>query len=369
MDAHLQALLATFDPNLPVERARTIPSSWYRDGQLYERERQTAFAGSWLGVGRAEQIAGPGSFLTAEIAGEPILVVRDLEGILRAFYKVCRHRAAPVVTEPCGQATRLRCRYHGWTYDLAGRLRGVPEFDGVADFCRESEGLVELRAEVWGPLVWIHPGPQPPPLAEWLAPMPEWLRDCSWSRLRFVERRAYEVVCNWKVYIDNYLDGGYHINTIHPGLGSVLDYSQYRTDIGPFASVQHSPLCTPTSAEGNAVATVRQGDRAQYWWVFPNMMLNLYQEVMDTNLVLPLGPERCRVVFDFYVSDNVNKEPFVRDSIEMGHRIQLEDVGICEEVQRGLGSRSFDTGRYSVRREMPVYHFHQLLARRLRGDL
>jgi choline monooxygenase len=183
-----------------------------------------------------------------------------------------------------------------------------------------------------------------------------------------VERRDYQLACNWKVYVDNYLDGGYHINSVHPSLGSVLDYSQYGTDIGPWVSVQHSPLCPPTGAEGADVASVRTGDRAQYWWIFPNVMLNHYQEVMDTNLVLPLGPDRCRVVFDFYVSEGTHTAQRVQDSVEIGHRVQMEDVGICEEVQRGLGSRSFDAGRYSVRREGPVHHFHQLLARRLRAD-
>ncbi len=114
---------------------------------------------------------------------------------------------------------------------------------------------------------------------------------------------------------------------------------------------------------GDAVGRVRGGDKAHYWWVFPNFMMNLYAGVMDTNLVLPLGPARCRVVFDFYFADA--DAAFVRDSIAVAHQVQLEDVGICEEVQRGLGSRSFDTGRFSVRREVAGYHFHRLLAKKL----
>jgi choline monooxygenase len=118
----LAAKLRAFDPDLPLERAGTIPSLWYVDPEIYDAERRTVFAGTWQTAGRLDQLAGPGSFLTTEIAGEPILVVRDAEGVLRAFYNVCRHRAAPLLSEPAGQVSRLRCRYHGWTYDLTGRL-------------------------------------------------------------------------------------------------------------------------------------------------------------------------------------------------------------------------------------------------------
>ena len=142
MTSHrLRELLAGFDPDLPLEAPDTIPAAWYSDADIAQAERERVFARRWCIVGRSEQVAAPGAFLTAEIAGQPILVVRDEDGVLRAFLNVCRHRAAPLLTEPCGTVAKLRCRYHGWTYDLAGRLRGTPEFDGVADFRREDNGL------------------------------------------------------------------------------------------------------------------------------------------------------------------------------------------------------------------------------------
>jgi choline monooxygenase len=355
--------LSAFDSNLPLERARTIPARWYRDAELASLEQRAVFGATWQFAGRAALVAEPGSFFTTEIAGEPILVVRDSEGSLRAFYNVCRHRAAPVVTEAAGKASRLRCRYHGWTYDLAGRLRGTPEFEGVLDFCREEQGLAALAVAEWGPFVWVHGGANPPSLADYLAPMPERIA-AALSSLRFAARREYQLACNWKVYVDNFLDGGYHVNSVHPGLAGVLDYKHYRTEIHPFTSVQISPLKAIGAAD---IAGVRSGDAAQYWWAFPNYMLNLYQGVMDTNLVLPLGPERCRVIFDFWFADTEGAaaQKYMQESMAVAHQVQLEDVGICEEVQRGLGSRSFDTGRFSVRREAGGYHFHQLLARQL----
>jgi choline monooxygenase len=362
MTSDLRNLLDAFDPNLPLDRAHTIPSAWYFDSDLAELERRTVFAG-WQAVGRLDQLSGPGSYLTADVAGEPVAVVRDEAGTVRAFHNVCRHRAAPVLCEPCGSATKLRCRYHGWTYDLSGRLRGAPEFDGVADFNREDFGLVPMIADTWGPTVWIHPQSAALRLADFISPLPE---RGEVAGLKWYARRTYDLACNWKVYVDNFLDGGYHVHTVHPGLASVIDYPHYHTELYSNVSVQVSPL---KAATGDAIeSVVRLGEAAYYWWVFPNFMVNLYDGVMDTNLVLPLGPERCRVVFDFYFAESADAD-FAEKSVEVAEQVQREDVGICEDVQRGLRSRSYTTGRFSVRRENGGYHFHQLLARALRSGL
>jgi choline monooxygenase len=368
--------LKAFDPTLPLEKAHTIPNAWYFDPEIYALESRRVFGGSWVVAGRTDQVAEPGSFLTAEIAGEPVLVVRDREGVLRAFSNVCRHRAAQVINEPQGKATKLRCRYHGWTYDLTGRLRGTPEFDGVADFCKDEQGLPQLAIDVWGPLVFVHNlldtsaqrehEAVVPPLTEFLAPLPARTADLGLEALRFVARREYDMPCNWKVFVDNYQDGGYHVNTVHPGLSGALDYSQYRTESAGHTSVQISPLKV---SDDPTVRRVRTGDNAFYWWIFPNLMINLYRGVMDTNLVLPLGPDRCKVIFDFYFAQTEGPEArqFIEQSLAVAHQVQVEDMGVCEEVQRGLKSRSFATGRFSVKREAGGYHFHRLLAQYLQN--
>jgi choline monooxygenase len=193
------------------------------------------------------------------------------------------------------------------------------------------------------------------------------MHSLSLDALRFVARREYDLACNWKVYVDNFLDGGYHVNTIHPGLAGVLDYSQYRTQIAGNTSVQISPLKPADAAGDPAIGKVRGGGMAYYWWVFPNFMINVYGGSMDTNLVLPLSPDRCRVIFDFYFRDTESSEAqqFIAESIAVADQVQQEDMAICEDVQRGLASVAFDTGRFSVRREAAGYHFHVLLAERL----
>jgi len=158
MSPQLTDLLNAFNPNLPLAKARTIPSAWYFNPEIYALECEKVFGNSWLYVVRTEQVKVPGTFLTIEIAGEPILVVRDEKGTLRAFHNACRHKAAQVINEPCGHATKLRCRYHGWTYDLAGKLRGTPEFDGVQDFQKEEMGLPPMAVDTYGPFVFVHQG-------------------------------------------------------------------------------------------------------------------------------------------------------------------------------------------------------------------
>lgn len=346
--------MSRFDPSLPLERAHTIPNTWYTNPAVFAAERTAVFGANWQCVGRAEQVAAPGQFLTADIAGEPVLVVRGDDGELRGFFNVCRHRAAPLLSEPAGCVGKLRCRYHGWTYDLAGKLKGTPEFDGVCDFEKADNGLVPVGGvAIAGPFVWVHLDPPAAPVTRGFAPFFE---RSSFAGLTYHSSRSYMLNCNWKVYVDNYLDGGYHVNTVHPALAGVIDYQQYRTELFDRCNVQTSPLMPGDGAVG----ATRTGDAA-YWWLYPNFMVNLYAGVMDTNLVLPLDADRCRVIFDFYFTSAATSD-FTRDSVAVANTVQDEDVLICEQVQRGLHSRSYTTGRFSVKREAGGYHFHRLLA-------
>ncbi|HKS71705.1 MAG TPA: aromatic ring-hydroxylating dioxygenase subunit alpha [Terriglobales bacterium] len=361
-------ILDSYDDHAALSDASTIPAPWYVDDRIAELENRTVFSKTWQMVGRTDQVEKPGQFVTAVVAGEPIVVVRGNDGVLRGFFNVCRHHAAAVVTEACGQASILHCPYHGWNYGLDGSLKGMPEFDGVKNFERQQNGLLPVRAETWEKFVFINLDPNAEPLTEFLGGLVKRVAPLGVSKLHFFDTRTYDIHCNWKVFIDNYLDGGYHVPHLHKGLSSVLDYKEYTIENEDRYCLQSSPMVS--SDEDAATGATRKGDRAWYFWQYPNLMINCYEGYMDTNLVIPIDVDHCRVVFDFYFSDVSEKaQEYNRQSVAVGARVQDEDLGICEAVQRGLKSRAYGAGRLSVRREAGEHLFHRLLAADLKAGL
>ncbi|HEX8140416.1 MAG TPA: aromatic ring-hydroxylating dioxygenase subunit alpha [Pyrinomonadaceae bacterium] len=372
MGDSVKEIIASYDAGLPLAEAETIPAAWYVDARVYELERRSVFSCSWQMVGRVSQVREPGQYMTCELAGEPLLVVRGSDRVLRAFFNVCRHHAAAVMTEREGSARHLRCPYHGWTYTLEGELRGTPDFAGVCNFDRAQHGLVPVEVAVWEKWVFVRLDAEDgggPSLESFLGDdLVGQVRALGLEGLHWMERRHYRFDCNWKVFVDNYLDGGYHIPYLHKGLDSVLDYSRYEIENGERFCLQSSPVV----AEGAETQTsaVRTGERALYYWIYPNFMINWYEGVMDTNLVLPLGVDRTEVIFDFYFPE-ISAAARERNlaSINVGQRIQDEDTAICKSVQRGLGSRAYRAGRLSVRREAGEHLFHKLLYADLKSSL
>ncbi len=368
MEMSLHDILASYNDRAPLSEASTIPAPWYVDARIAELERQTVFSKTWQLVGRVDQVEKPGQFVTASVAGEPIVVVRGSDGALRGFFNVCRHHAAAVVTEPCGQASILHCPYHGWNYGLDGSLKGMPEFEGVKDFDRQQNGLLPIKAETWEKFVFISLDPQAAPLQDFLGGLVKRVAPLGVTNLHYFDSRTYDIHCNWKVFVDNYLDGGYHVPHLHKGLSSVLDYKQYTIENEDRYCLQSSPMVA--SDEDAATGATRKGDRAWYFWQYPNLMINCYEGYMDTNLVLPLDVDHCRVIFDFYFADvSAARREYNQQSVAVGARVQDEDLGICEAVQRGLKSRAYGAGRLSVRREAGEHLFHRLLAADLKGGL
>jgi choline monooxygenase len=360
-------ILADYDLASKLSEARTIPSAWYTDPRIADLERRAVFSRTWQAVGRADQVAEPGQYLTATVAGEPVLVVRGEGGALRGFFNVCRHHAAAVMTEPCGRAQSLRCPYHGWTYGLDGSLKAAPELEGLKSFDLADHGLVPVSVALWQKLVFVHLDPDPAPITEHVGPMARDIEALGLDGLHFYERRVFELRCNWKVFVDNYLDGGYHVPFLHKGLNSVLDFKSYTIETSGRVCLQKSRM----NASGGEERTreVRRGE-ALYYWVYPNLMLNWYEGYLDTNLVIPLGIDRTAVLFDFYFADtSPPSSARNKQSVDVSERIQDEDHAICESVQRGLSSRAYRAGRLSARREAGEHLFHRLLCADLRAGL
>lgn len=349
-----------FDPN--IEGAATIPSRLYVDPVYLELEKERIFARTWQLVGRMEQVAQTGQFFTAEIAGEPIVVLRDGE-TLRGYHNVCLHRAGPVAYG-CGRRQTLQCKYHGWTYDLRGQLLRAPEMEGVERFHPDDMRLVPIQVASWGPLVFANLDLKAPPLGHFLEDIPERASRFRPESMRWVMRKDWTIACNWKVYVDNYLEG-YHVPVVHPGLHKELDYDRYRVIPRRYYSLQHAPLREHAHGEKDRKYVPAEGEEAaEYYWLFPNVMLNVYMGQMQTNVVLPLGHDRTLVVFEWFAesppADPAQDEKWA-SLLRFSDEIQDEDVEICEAVYRNLHSRVYDRGRYSAKRENGVHHFHSLL--------
>lgn len=344
-----------FDPRL--EHANTLPSRYYTDPACLDLENRAVFGRSWQLAGRSEQVRDAGQYFTTTVAGEPLLVVRGSDGALRALSNVCRHRAGPVAKGE-GKRPVLQCGYHGWTYALDGRLLNTPEMEGIRDFDRASVCLPRFGVAEWNELVFVNLDPEAPPLADFLGDLVPELARRDYRGFRLAARKVWEVGCNWKVYVDNYLEG-YHIPIVHPSLFREIDYANYWTETKRHYSIQHAPL-----KRAGRIRAVAGEDDVQYFWIFPNLMLNVYPDNFSTNLIVPAGHGRTLTVFEWYFRDpdDAAVKKAIEETVAFSDEIQIEDIEICEAVQRGLQSATYGSGRYSPARENGVHHFHGLYA-------
>lgn len=373
MSDRLNLDLSDYQYSDDLSEAGTIPSRWYTEPAFLDAEIERVFSRHWQPVGRTEMVARSGDFFTADLAGEPLVITRSKDGTLRGFYNVCKHRAGPVASGK-GNRQSLQCRYHGWTYGLDGRLLNAPEFEGVAGWSKADVCLTPVAVEAWGPVVYANLRPDAPPLRTVLGPIMSEVaaKNIPIESMSFIERRDYIIDCNWKVYVDNYLEG-YHIPIAHPGLFREVDYDNYFVETQPTYSKQHAPMRPASEVEAlnrdRRFMRTEAEEEALYYWVFPNTMLNFYPDNMQLNIIIPLGHERTLTIFEWYFEQPGTGGGWesMQQSIAFSDEVQREDIEICETVQKGLRSRSYDVGRFSVKRENGVHHFHSLLYRALQG--
>ncbi|KAJ1433429.1 Rieske [Sesbania bispinosa] len=330
-----QRLAHQFNPKTPIEEAVTPPTSWYTEPSFYQLELDRIFYRGWQAVGTTEHIKDPHDFFTGRLGDVEFVVCRDDSGKVRAFHNVCRHHAS-LLASGTGQKSCFVCPYHGWTYGLNGTLLKATRISGMRDFNMEVDNHNVAK---------------------------EWLGSCSeilntngvGSSLSYVCRREYTIECNWKVFCDNYLDGGYHVPYAHKGLASGLKLDSYSITMFERVSIQ--------SCEGKSGKSEENYDRlgreAIYAFIYPNFMINRYGPWMDTNLVLPLGPNKCQVVFDYYLEHSLQDDrDFIERSLQDSEKVQIEDIVLCEGVQKGLQSPAYCVGRYAPTVEQAMHHFH-----------
>lgn len=343
---------------------KTPPAAFYIDPAQLAVEQATVFARSWQLVGHASQVAKPGDYFTTRLGKEPLLFTND-RGTIRGFFNVCRHRAGPIAYG-CGHAQRLACRYHGWTYDLGGQLLRTTEMEGAEDFDPSQIHLQPVQVHRFGPLLFAALDPSTPSFEEFFPGVTEHCAPLGLERMGHVATREYPVNANWKVYVDNFLEG-YHIPLVHPGLNRELDYRQYVTELSPRHVLQYAPIRAGSAehygrGDGNA--------QAFYYWLFPNVMLNVYEGQLQANVVIPIEAGRTVVRFEWFafepLPDPASDERW-NELARFSEEVQAEDAQICEAVQVNIGSRAYQSGPYSPKRESGVRLFHELMQHDLNG--
>jgi choline monooxygenase len=357
---------APIDPD--IARAWTLPARFYFDPEVFHREQERIFRRTWQVVGHSGQLANPGDYITTEIAGEPLLLVRNADRELRGFYNVCRHRAGPPATG-CGSRKVFRCGYHGWTYGLNGELISTPEFEGVQAFEREHFSLRSVKVAEWFNLVFANLDDRAEPLLAALGRLHKQVAPHPFTPMKLFERRTYEMKCNWKTYVDNYLEG-YHLPSVHPGLNRELDYGGYVVEPHAGYVRQCSPIrgAQPGDSSPRRYQEEPTDSLTNYFWFFPNWMLNCYPDNISLNVVAPVGPEKSVVVFEWYLPEESLQTDTATRSVAFSDEIQAEDAAICETVQKNLSSQSYDRGRYSVKQEQGVHAFHRMYQAALAGQ-
>jgi choline monooxygenase len=353
----------SFEIHPVIEHAWTLPAHLYIDAATAAEENDRIFSRTWQVVGHRDQAALAGDYFTTELVGEPLLIARGADQKLRGFYNVCRHRAGPPA-QGCGSRKLFRCIYHGWTYNLDGTLNHATEIEGVEGFKAEDFALAPVRCEEWFNLIFVNLDLNAPSLLASLGELPNQAERFPFETMKRFERRTYDMKCNWKTYVDNYLEG-YHLPTVHPGLNRELDFNAYTVE--PYASHvrQWSPIRGSQAGDvtPRRYRESREDLTTDYFWAFPNWMLNCYPDHVSLNIVLPVEPDRSLAIFEWYLPEKDLGSEAARKSVEFSDEIQREDVAICEAVQKNLHSRSYQRGRFSARQEKGVHAFHRMYAK------
>ena len=356
--------MATFEVHPDIAEAKTISTDFYLDPKYFKDSKEKIFSHTWHFAGNTDQVKETGWAtpvqLLEDFLNEPLLLSKDKEGKLHCMSNVCTHRGNLIVEKPC-KVNDLRCKYHGRRFNLNGKFLSMPEFKEVKNFPSEADDLVNLPVHQGGKLLFTSLS------KKYNADVffKEMNDRVSWMPLNeFVFRpelsKDYLIDAHWALYCENYLEG-FHIPFVHAGLNAVIDYGNYSVELYRYSSLQigigkddgiNFDLPKNSTDYGKKVS-------AYYFWVFPNMMFNFYPWGLSVNIIHPISIKKTRVSFLTFVWDESKMRQGAGADL---HKVEMEDEEIVQNVQRGIRSRFYTHGRYSVTREMGTHHFHRLIA-------
>lgn len=351
-----------------MEGGQTLPLRWYSSTEVETVEKEKIFASAWHYVGNTADLVQTGQFITADIGEVPVIVVRDKDGSINAFHNVCRHRAAKVILEDKGKRRALQCHYHAWTYALDGSLKGAPRASSEECFVKQQLGLRKASAQTWGPFVFVHLSETAPDLMDWLGEVPALVAGSGLDidNLRFNHRAEYDLACNWKVAMENYLEC-YHCPNAHPGFSDVMDTDldayQLKSEKGfAWQNGPLRPLAEGMTAISANAFTGHEGEVAEgrYFAVYPNLKININPGRGNLSIgpMIPSGPDSCHGLLDYYFGADVPEE-WIGNMLEFDNQVGFEDRALVESVQDGIRSGSLTEGRIMLKSEALISSFQR----------
>ena len=360
--------------NRDPEKSYTLPSHYYTDPMIYEREKEQIFYKTWNYGCHISQVTEPGAFATCMVADQNIVIMRGHDGVLRAFYNVCSHRAHELV-KGCGKVNMITCPYHAWTYHSDGRLRSAVGQKRVENFEANEFALKPVKLEELAGFVFVNLDPNAGNLLSQVGSLVDDIKSyCDTvPTLKFSHRLTYEIKANWKNVVDNFLEC-YHCSVAHPAFVDLVDIKNYHTKTFDI----YSSHISPPGQANNKAYKVPEGQEGNFaaWWLLPNVTFNIFPgpSNITTLHIMPTGPETTLEYFDFYFLDAKPTQAEAEAIKYVDEVLQVEDISLVESVQRGLHSKGYTQGRFMVDKERSfnsehgLHHFHELVLKSL-GDI
>ncbi|HLK30888.1 MAG TPA: aromatic ring-hydroxylating dioxygenase subunit alpha [Puia sp.] len=347
-----------------IARAKTLDTSFYTDKNLFEEMKEKLFAASWQFIGNTELVKDNGDvypfFMLENYIDEPLMLTRDKSGAVHLLSNVCTHRGNIVADQPC-KANNLRCKYHGRLFQLDGKFVSMPEFKEVENFPTADDDLKSLLLLQWGKWLFASLNNRLPSDLF----LKEMIDRVGWLPVNdFVFRpelsKEFTVKAHWALYCENYLEG-FHIPFVHAGLNSVIDFGNYTTEVFKYSNLQLGIAKDDEDCFDLPASSPDYGKKvaAYYFFVFPNMMFNFYPWGLSVNVVKPVNITESKVSFYTYILDESKYNSGAGSNLDT---VEFEDEEVVENVQKGIRSRFYGHGRYSVTREQGTHHFHRIIS-------
>lgn len=368
--------------NAPIEEATCLPNAAYTSSDFYELERRYVFRRTWVLAGYVHELSQPGDVVPVEVAGIPLLLVRDQDGVVRAFQNVCRHRGAQLVASPCKGRQSIVCPYHSWSYALDGRLQRRPHFYGgdqhdVVSADRDVGGLIPVRCDVWRHWVMVNIDGNAPPLAEHLAFMEEKLVGYDFSAAIHAGTLEFHIDTNWKFALENYIEP-YHVFSAHPRLSAFVPMRErHPSQVAGHVMWNHYQFKSPEEGRGLGLPhfpglSEELSMRGIWFLVFPNFGIEIYPDHIALFHVDPIAPDKTVEKIAVYLigeAATATQYQKGRQSVlDMWQALNDEDIGLLQALQKGRAAPGYDGGMLSPYWDEAPRNFARLIAETIREE-